>query len=120
MAITYENFEAYPLQIIGINDTYDDELTAIEAFVIDEIDYSGVAEDLDAVLPYFVFFLFCESRESVVFAEAGESQAVKEFTMPARNSQVRAWNIGAKKLAALCVEKTETASASYQSQISFI
>lgn len=112
----YTSFETYPLQILGINDSYNDELTATEALVISEIDYSGNVDDLVSVLPYFVFFKFCENRFSAVDAMAGEQKKVSEFSAPSIETQVRVWNIGAKKLAELCALSGETANCIYQSQ----
>ena len=112
----YSNFEKYPLQIIGINESYNDELTAIEEVVIDEIGYSGDVNDLENILPYFVFFKFCEDRASSVTAKTGEMSEVAEFSVPSVLSQVRAWNIGAKLLDDLCTENEVTADDNYRSQ----
>jgi len=111
----YSNFETYPIQIIGINESYNSELKAIEQVVVDEIGYSGEADDLIPILPYFVFFKFCENRASEVTTK-GEMLQVAEFSMPSVLSQIRAWNIGAKLLDDLCTENETTASDNYRSQ----
>jgi hypothetical protein len=120
MAIDFETFAAYPIKILGINESYDEELTAIADFVTTEIDYTGEAEDLEIILPFFVFFRFCESRQSVVYAETGETKAVQEFTVPTQDAQIRAWNIGAVMLQKLCCENGTMANEVYRSQIGLL
>ncbi len=119
MALTYDDFLTYPLHIVGIIASYDDELEAIEELVVSEIDYSGDAEDIADVVPYFVFYKFCEDKGSQV-TTSGETHQVAEFTLPSLRSQIRAWNIGAKKLLDICTENETTANENYQSQISMI
>lgn len=119
MSVSYLNFQTYPIQIIGINDSYNSEMKAIESVVKSEIDYSGDADDLDAIVPYFVFFKFCQNRSTQV-ATSGETMQTAEFTFASVQSQVRAWNIGVNMLIALCAEKVQTANENYQSQISLL
>lgn len=118
MAITYENFSAYPIQILGIDDTYNDELTAIETLVKEKIAYTGEVADIESVLPYFVFYKFCEDRLSEVTAKNGENITTSEFTMPSQNTMIRAFNLGVKKLCAICIEKAQTANIIYLDEIS--
>lgn len=113
--MNYTNFKQYPIQILGINESYNDELKAIETLVIGEIEYSGEQADIAEILPYFVFFKFCESKFSEVTTK-GEMLQVAEFSVPSVLSQVRAWNIGAKKLDDLCTANETTASDNYRSQ----
>lgn len=120
MAISHENFKSYPIQIIGITAEYDDQLTAIEDFVRDEIAYTGTDTDIDPIIPYFVFYYFCTNKDSEVSASNGETHQVSEFTIPDDRAQVNAWNIGAKKLLALCAEKAKEANTNYQSQRQWI
>lgn len=115
----YINFQKYPIQILGINESYNEELTAIEEFVISEIDYSGDANDLLPVLPYFVFYKFNEDKESDTTTK-GEMATVAEYSIRSFESQRRAWNIGAKMLKTLCTENSQTANEIYQSQISVL
>jgi len=118
--MNYENFNTYPLQILGIDESYDDELKAIEEFVIDEISYTGDVNDLTLLLPYFVFCAFCEKKYSEVVASVGETATVKEFTIPANSAQIKVWNVGVKKLNDLCNENSTTANEKYLSKISWI
>lgn len=111
----YTQFLQYPIRIAGINDSYDSELTAIETSVKNELAYSGNAADIESVLPYFVFFKFCEYKVSEAGVN-GESLKVSDNTMPSVMAQVRAWNLGASKLLAICTEKNTTANENYQSQ----
>lgn len=115
--MTYENFTTYPIQILGINESYNDEIKAIEDFVISDIEYSGDADDLTSLLPYFVFFAFCESAKSEVYANAGESATVKEHTVPSERTQIAAWNFAVKELSKLCTENKETVNGKYLSPI---
>jgi len=116
--MTYETFTTYPLNILGINESYNNELTAIETLVKSEIEYTGEAADISGVIPYFVFFKFCENRESDITANIGEQLAPAEFTSRSILSQVRAWNLGAARLLAICTEKGKTANKYYLSKIS--
>jgi len=119
MALSYEDFLKSPIHIIGIDESYNDELTSIEDFVLSEIEYTGDVEDLIPIIPYFVFFKFCDDRSSQV-TTSGESYQTAEFTFASLKSQVRAWNTGANFLLSLCTEKVQTANANYQSKITFI
>lgn len=112
----YTNFQTYPITVLGIDESYNDELTAIEQAVIDEIDYSGDADDLEALLPYFVFYKFCEDKETIVSTK-GEMAQVAEFSVPSQATMIRAWNVGAVKLNALCIEKSTVANAVYRCRI---
>ena len=115
MAITYENFTDYPIHILGLNESSNKKLQAIETFVKSDLSYSGDAADLSNILPYFVFFAFCDDKTSSVTSD-GETMAVSDLTKPSVHSQVRAWNIGAKMLDALCTEKKTTANEKYRSE----
>lgn len=112
----YEQFNTYPIQILGINESYNDELTAIENEVIAEMGYSGNVADLSNVLPYFVFFKFCDYHSSQVSANGGENFQTQEYTTPSVVAQVRAWNIGVKMLASICAANGTTANEVYTSE----
>ena len=60
----YNDFLTYPIRILGIDATYNSEIAEIEEFVNNEINYSGDEADLIPVLPYFVFYKFCEKKRS--------------------------------------------------------
>ena len=115
----YTQFLQYPIRITGINDSYDNELTAIETTVKNELAYSGDAVDIESVLPYFVFFKFCENKSSEVTTN-GETFKVSDNTMPSHLSQVRAWNLGVEKLKVICTEKGTTAHRFYLSKIGWL
>jgi len=115
--MNYENFNTYPLQILGIDESYDDELNAILEFVIDEIAYTGDVDDLSMLLPYFVFFRFCENKQSEVVANVGETMTVKEFTIPSQNKMIDVWNIGVNKLLLLCKNNTTSANWIYLTEL---
>jgi hypothetical protein len=116
----YTIFLNYPLQILGIDESYDSELTAIENFVIFDLEYSGAVEDLEEILPYFVFFHFCENRKSEVSAMTGEQSKVAEFTVPSVVTAISVWNIGVKKLNTLLLANEQTVNELYTSKISLI
>lgn len=113
----YTNFQTYPLNVLGIDESYNEELTAIEQAVIDEIGYTGDVADLELILPYFVFYKFCESKESDVTAQTGEMAKVAEFSVPSSKSMIRAWNFGATKLDNLCVANSQTVNSVYRCTI---
>lgn len=115
----YTLFEKYPIQILGIDETHNDKLNAIKEVVIDEIEYSGELSDIESVLPYFVFFKFCDDLESDVTANAGEQTKASEFSTFAYKSQISAWNQGVKKLQAICTERGTRVAGRYLSKISY-
>jgi hypothetical protein len=108
-------FQQYPLQIINVSEDDNLELAAIELVVLEEIAYSGDATALESILPYFVYFKFCEDRLTKVTLD-GESGSVNDQTKPSDLSMCRAWNKGAEKLAELCESNGATASLNYQSK----
>ena len=116
----YTQFLKYPVRISGINESYNDELTAIEDFVKSDIDYSGESSDIEPLLPYFVFFKFCENKRSEVTATNGEQTQIAEMTVPSVDAQIRVWNIAVEKLTAICEAKTATASKYYLSKINIL
>ena len=111
----YTKFENYPLTILGIDESYNEELKAIEEVVLNAISYSGVASDIVNILPYFVFYAFCEDKESDVTVK-GESITSTLLTVPSMLKQIKVWNIGAEMLRLKCIEKGQTANENYQSQ----
>ena len=113
-------FNKYPIEIKGINQSYNEELTAIETQVKSEIGYTGQAADITSVLPYFVFFKFCENKRSEVTATNGEQTQIAEMTVPSVEAQIRVWNIAVEKLTAICEAKTATASKYYLSKINIL
>ena len=121
MALTFNNFKTYPIEIIGITADYNARITAIETFVLSDLEYSGEASDLNAILPYFVFWYFCQDRTTVVTAQTGEnSQVQKEFSTPEIFKQVQAWNLGVKKLQTLIDANEETVNVYYLSKRSLL
>lgn len=114
----YQAFENYPIQILGIDESYIGELTAIENNVISEIAYTGDVLDIVPVLPYFVFCAFIESRLSAVNGQVGEQKQIAEFSLPSFNALIKAWNVGASSLDAICTIKEQTANLEYTSPIS--
>jgi len=118
--MNYTLFTKYPLQIKGVNQSNNEELTAIETHVKSEIEYTGNGNDLEFILPYFVFFKFCEAKRTEVTATNGEQSLVSEFPLPSTDHQVRVWNMAVKKLADLCAEKNATANKYYLSKINFL
>ena len=111
----YTEFETYPLTILGIDESYNEELSAIEGHISGEIAYKGDASDLVNILPYFVFYAFCESKESDITVK-GESITSTLLTVPSMLKQIKVWNIGAEMLRLKCIEKGQTANEKYQSQ----
>lgn len=112
MALTHIDFMAYPLQIAGIDDSqivtvndeettvylYDEKIGQIEDFVVEDLAYGGEASDVSDILPYFVFWYFCQDCQTTVFAETGENSQVKEFSTPETFKQIQVWNMGVRRL----------------------
>jgi hypothetical protein len=101
MALTYSNFNSFPLQIVGINSDYNSKITAIENFVKSDMAITGATVS-DAVLAYFVFWFFCQESASSVWAETGENSQVTEFSEPSMLKQIQAWNLGVDQLRVIC------------------
>jgi hypothetical protein len=116
----YTSFLNYPIQVIGIDESYNSELKHIEDLVIFDLEYTGDVADLDEILPYFVYFHFCENRRSEVSAMTGEQSKVSEFTVPSVANSISVWNIGVKKLNALILANSETVNELYTSPISLL
>jgi len=114
----YTYFQKSPIKLTGIDESYNDELTAIEDFIKSDIAYTGDVLDLIPILPYFVFHNFCDERRSEVVAISGERASVSEFTVPSFEKQKRGLNIGVEKLTALCLLKTTTAKKDYLGEYS--
>ena len=119
MAVTCVNFKKYPIEILGIDATYNEELTAIETFVKSEIEYTGEDSDIESALPYFIFFKYFENKHSETTVK-GETAVIAEHTVPAYDIQIRAWNIGVEFLRDICFIKRTTASKKYLSKIGLL
>lgn len=119
MAVTCVNFKKYPIEILGIDATYNEELTAIETFVKSEIEYTGEDSDIESVLPYFIFFKYFENKHSETTVK-GETAVIAEHTVPAYDIQIRAWNIGVSLLRFICSDRGTTASKKYLSKIGLL
>jgi hypothetical protein len=120
MALTFNDFETYPIEIIGITAYYNARIAAIETFVLSDLEYSGESSDLSTILPYFVFWYFCQDATTTVFVETGENSQVKEFTQPEIFKQVQAWNLGVKRLQTLIDANEETVNEYYLSKRSLL
>ena len=115
--ITHEAFTAYPLEIKGITSESDEHIIAISDFVLEKLEYTGDASDLDALLPYFVYFHFIEDLLTDVSVRTGETAIIRDESNYSTFKMVKAWNEGVYKLLALLAEKTgETANKEYQSK----
>lgn len=112
----YTNFLTYPIQILGITESYNSEIEAIKNVVLNDLEYSGGVSDLDTVLPYFVFYYFCERNATTVSAQTGEQMQVAEFTIPSIEKQIKVWNLGAKMLNDICIENNTTCESKFISQ----
>jgi hypothetical protein len=120
MVLTYSSFQTFPLQIVGITSDYNAKIQAIENFVIADLAYSGEASDISAILPYFVFWFFCQDTQTTVFVETGENSQVKEFSTPEIFKQVQAWNIGVDKLRTVLEATGKTINEKYLSKRSLL
>lgn len=110
MALDHSDFEKYPLVIAGISASegsgesivylYDSYIGEIEDYVVSEMAYVG-SVDIDAVLPYFVFFKICQDLQTTVTINAGENVKLDKLSEPSIDAQVRNWNTGVDKLRAL-------------------
>jgi hypothetical protein len=102
MASTYTTFLTYPLEIVGITSEYNTRITAIENFVISDMALTGVAEgviaSVAAILPYFVFWYFCQNEATIITAKTGENAQIQKTSIPALNKQIQNWDIGVDKM----------------------
>jgi len=115
--MTYEAFTAYPLEIKGITEDSNEHITAISDFVLEKLQYTGDAADLNGLLPYFVYFHFIEDLLTDVSVRTGETAIIRDESNFSTYKMCKAWNEGVTKLLALLAEKTdETANEEYQSK----
>jgi hypothetical protein len=115
--MNYTNFFSSPIVILGINESYDVELLEIANLLRSDIAYTGAAEDLDILLPYFVFVRFSESRQSSMSANTGENYQLAEFTQKSTEQQRSVWNRAVGMLKKLCDTNLETANVLYLSKV---
>lgn len=116
-AMTYEAFTAYPLEIKGITAESDEHIVAISDYVLEKLEYTGDAIDLDGLLPYFVYFHFVEDLLTDVSVRTGETSIIREESNFSTFKMCKMWNEGVTKLLALlAIETTETANLEYQSK----
>ena len=113
--MTYENFTVYPLEIQGINEASNEKITAIENYVIEQLNYSGSTDDLSEILPYLVYFHFIEDLYSNSAVKTGETTTIRDESTPNTLKVIRAWNIAAEKLSALIADNGETCTTNYLS-----
>ncbi len=109
----YTAFLAEPIRILGIDESYNGDLTNLASIATLRMGYTGSADDVVSILPYFVFYLFCESKKSSVYAETGEQKQLAEFTVEDIYKAKDAWNLGVSMLQSLCRSKGTKASREY-------
>lgn len=106
--ITSSNFKNYPVQILGIDGTYDAELAAMEVVAKRLLSYSGDILDVANVIVYLVYLLFWNDKNSVTTV-TGESRAVKEFTEMSSFQKDMVLSLARKEMRGICDEKGTTA-----------
>lgn len=116
----YRSFQSYPIQIVGISSDYNAKITSVENFVKSDMAYSGDEAGLESILPFFVFWFFCNDLQTTVMVEAGEAGQVKEFSFPDTVKQDRAWNIGVDKLIELVATTGASVNSKYLSKRSLL
>jgi hypothetical protein len=117
--MNYADFTTYPLEIQGITASSDEKISAIEAYVFEKLEYSGEDADLQEVLPYFVFFHFCEILITNVSASVGETKQIREESEPSTTRMMSAWNEGVLRITKICEENEQTFNEDYVSLRSF-
>lgn len=98
MATTYTTFETYPLEIAGITSQYNSRIKAIEDFIIDDMALTGTDVEIATILPYFIFWYFCQNEVTTVTAKTGETFQIQKTSIPDVSRQVQNWDIGVDKL----------------------
>lgn len=101
MATTYTAFTTYPLEITGITSDYNSKIAAIEAFVLSDMEYSGEASELTAILPYFIYWFFLQDKVTDATAQGGENMPILKDSQPDILKQIQNWNTGVKMLRAI-------------------
>jgi hypothetical protein len=113
MALTYTDFQTYPTDIAGIDSTYNAKIAAIEAFIVEDMQYDGDAVDVGAILKYFAYWYLCHDQISTVTAKTGENIQIQKSSIPSFIKQVQAWDLGVEKLTDICDEHGTTANVKY-------
>jgi len=101
MALNYNTFQVYPLEIEGITSEYNTKITAVENFVKSDMAATGVTVT-DAILSYFVFWFLCQDAAITVTIKTGETAPIAKTVYPSFDKQIQNWNIGVDKLRLLC------------------
>jgi hypothetical protein len=107
--ITYSDFTTYPTKILGIDETSDTDLQAMELVAIDMLDYSGAVADITEVIKLLVFVLFCSGNKSFVSVDNGENRDVDSVREPMTAQKNTAMFLAEKKLKAICSANGTTA-----------
>jgi hypothetical protein len=104
MITSIEQYQQFPTKIHGIVvDNFEKELSAIEAYVVSEMNLpdgytdsiQGDVSDLfRSMLCYFVYFWYCQNLKTKTTASVGETKAIAEHTASARGNQIMSWNKG--------------------------
>lgn len=99
-----EQYQQFPTKIHGIAaDNFNDELSAVEAYVIEDMELpDGYVESLSvddleifrSMLCYFVYFWYCQNLKTRTTVSVGETKVVPEHTTNARDNQISSWNKG--------------------------
>ncbi|NCB85599.1 MAG: hypothetical protein EOM44_14080 [Bacteroidia bacterium] len=118
--MNHETFTAYPLEIKGITSASDERIQAIKDFVLEKISYSGNAADLNALLPYFVYFHFLEDLITDTSVNTGETAIIREQSNRDTAKMVKAWNEGVERLISLLADSKETCNEKYKSKIGIL
>lgn len=116
--MTHEAFTIYPLEIKGITSASDEKISAIRDFVIEKIAYSGNVSDLDAILPYFVYFHFLQDLITDTSVNTGETAIIRDESNRDAFKMSKAWNEGVDMMKELTANNRETYSDKYKSKIS--
>ncbi len=109
MALNYNTFQVYPLEIEGITSEYNSKITAVENFVKSDMAASGVVVT-DAILSYFVYWFLLQDASITVTIKTGETVGIAKTSYPSFEKQIQNWNIGVDKLRALCEITEESIS----------
>ena len=108
--ITYNDFNTYPILIVGLTEDNNTELAAMEVVATEMLDYSGDVVDVADIIKYLVFILFWQNRCSMMTESAGETLQVKEYSDFSSVKKNTVIFLAEKKLKEICAENGETAN----------
>lgn len=117
---TFDTFQKYPIIILGVKETDNQQLTDMEEQVINKIAYTGEQVDIQDVINFFVYCEFVKFRSSSTSVQNGERFYTVENTTETKRNWLYVWNLACDNLQRIATDAGETFNCEYASNYSNI